>query len=531
MRGSIGHFRRRAPDRATRLADEFMAAVSERDDVQIPIATNDTALLRELMTRFDRAYGQTSLRFRAFSDCTLRCVDCRAERPAITSRMGQPCPNCGGQRAILRYQLIDPETIDADDVAALGRLWQAQAAQWWQKPGRPLARCDLCNAELARPSGWLHATNLLCERCVDELKAQALADLRQVPYLFGTWELRQAQAFRMLPRAGHLRLDADSLFSKFGFYDGDVPESFDEWRAAQGLEPIDWLLGGDWHWILVELVRTRLLPALNRTVEVGNIGGNHNPIRAVTVDGVEAEEFEQQVRDDLVEDLRPEYVEVPYREVEQLLQRSENGLFPLAPAVADTVRQLGLTPRQRVELRAIATTMSVGADEISAYGQILAGRRAVDPDEVRRSGAPEHEVDRALVARRAAELVARPDLVPRTFDLAHWVAIHRQLFQDTDEAAARVRPEVDVTQQLAALRELTADTASRTLAAVVPALVEARPFTRSLPWRVHNARSRRVLIQHALDRIGLTIDWKWLGADESYRTAADLEECFDLAIS
>src|SRR5437588_4704369 len=101
MRGPIGHLRRRASARAARLSYEFIAAVRERDDGEIPIATTDTVLLRELMTRVDRTYERTSLQFRAFSDCTLSCVDCRAEWPAITPGMGQPCPNCGGKHAIL----------------------------------------------------------------------------------------------------------------------------------------------------------------------------------------------------------------------------------------------------------------------------------------------------------------------------------------------------------------------------------------------------------------------------------------------
>lgn len=77
-----------------------------------------------------------------------------------------------------------------------------------------------------------------------------------------------------------------------------------------------------------------------------------------------------------------------------------------------------------------------------------------------------------------------------------------------------------------------AATASRTLAEVVPVLVEARPFASSVLHDAGNISSLRVLIQHALDRVGLSIDWKWLGHDgEAYQTAGDLADLFDLAVS
>ena len=40
-----------------------------------------------------------------------------------------------------------------------------------------------------------------------------------------------------------------------------------------------------------------------------------------------------------------------------------------------------------------------------------------------------------------------------------------------------------------------------------------------------------MLIQHALESVGLTIDWKWLGLeDENFTNADDLVELFERAI-
>ncbi|MES2596048.1 MAG: hypothetical protein V4662_11960 [Verrucomicrobiota bacterium] len=65
------------------------------------------------------------------------------------------------------------------------------------------------------------------------------------------------------------------LLSKWGFVDGDV---------------LDWLPSRfDRRQVLCRLVREYLLPVLMERVEVMEIVTNHNPIRAVTVDGVDVE--------------------------------------------------------------------------------------------------------------------------------------------------------------------------------------------------------------------------------------------------
>jgi len=65
-------------------------------------------------------------------------------------------------------------------------------------------------------------------------------------------------------------LDSSSLWSKYGFRDGD---SLTENRA-------DIAHGVSRHAVLVHLVRTHLLPALPRPVRVFEISTCHNPIRA-----------------------------------------------------------------------------------------------------------------------------------------------------------------------------------------------------------------------------------------------------------
>ena len=56
-----------------------------------------------------------------------------------------------------------------------------------------------------------------------------------------------------------------------------------------------------------------------------------------------------------------------------------------------------------------------------------------------RTYAEAFNAERQLTALRAAELVARPNLIARTFDAGHWKAIHRQIFQDVYEWAGEFR--------------------------------------------------------------------------------------------
>lgn len=72
-----------------------------------------------------------------------------------------------------------------------------------------------------------------------------------------------------------VELFASSLTSKWGFHDGDQLYFLHEF----GLGELNT------HETLIELVRTKLIPALPHKVELVEIICNHNPIRAVSIDG------------------------------------------------------------------------------------------------------------------------------------------------------------------------------------------------------------------------------------------------------
>lgn len=107
-----------------------------------------------------------------------------------------------------------------------------------------------------------------------------------------------------------LRLFSDGLLSRHGFNDGDAPDEFYDWLEEQGREYVPL----SWHRILRELVTRRLVPALDQQVETVCIGTSHNPVRARTVDGADAERFWSGEHDDAPR-LTPEFVEVPFAEV------------------------------------------------------------------------------------------------------------------------------------------------------------------------------------------------------------------------
>jgi hypothetical protein len=89
-----------------------------------------------------------------------------------------------------------------------------------------------------------------------------------------------------------LTLDAASLVSKFGFWDGDPPSWLEDRFVASWDDAEDeyGLLLNEWHGVLTSLVEERLVPAIRAAgheVETYRIDGNHNPIRASSVDGIE----------------------------------------------------------------------------------------------------------------------------------------------------------------------------------------------------------------------------------------------------
>lgn len=81
-----------------------------------------------------------------------------------------------------------------------------------------------------------------------------------------------------------LTLFSDGLLSKWGFWDGDMPDHVWDYCAAEGLTSVDW------HATLRRLVRNYLVPALDQSVEVVDIETIHNPVRASKVDGADVED-------------------------------------------------------------------------------------------------------------------------------------------------------------------------------------------------------------------------------------------------
>lgn len=78
-------------------------------------------------------------------------------------------------------------------------------------------------------------------------------------------------------------LDVESLFSKWGFRDGDLLKEW--WWDAMGEEP-----PFEHHDILYALVVAYLVPAVTQAgiqVDVYRIYTNHNPARTESVNGVE----------------------------------------------------------------------------------------------------------------------------------------------------------------------------------------------------------------------------------------------------
>jgi hypothetical protein len=106
-----------------------------------------------------------------------------------------------------------------------------------------------------------------------------------------------------------LRLYSVSLLSKWGFNDGDEPDSWLDWCEEQGVDYN--IVGWDWHAVLRQLVREHLLPKLEQRVVLVDIDTIHNPIRAESVDDVEIDWY-QDYPDDM---LTPEGVDIPYTEV------------------------------------------------------------------------------------------------------------------------------------------------------------------------------------------------------------------------
>ncbi|MFE9381390.1 hypothetical protein [Streptomyces sp. NPDC006855] len=107
-----------------------------------------------------------------------------------------------------------------------------------------------------------------------------------------------------------LTLFSTDLLSKWGFNDGDDPESWLDWCDERGID----YNAVDFPWAAI--VRQHLIPVIEQDITVVDIETIHNPIRAETVNGADVSEgWYGRVE---VPTLTPDHVDVPMAEVLRL---------------------------------------------------------------------------------------------------------------------------------------------------------------------------------------------------------------------
>jgi hypothetical protein len=121
----------------------------------------------------------------------------------------------------------------------------------------------------------------------------------------------------LTPYAGEpkLTLFSSGLLSKHGFSDGDAPDEYFDWLESQGREYYPF----PWHAVLCELVERHVVPVLDQKVTTVRISTTHNPIRAETVNGADAERYWYGGHEAGEPALTPEFVEVPMSEVARIV--------------------------------------------------------------------------------------------------------------------------------------------------------------------------------------------------------------------
>ena len=130
-----------------------------------------------------------------------------------------------------------------------------------------------------------------------------------------------------------LKLDTSGLLSKFGFSDGDILIDWagnreDVVSMARGSrEPPEWLNANIYEYdaALVDLVQRFILPVLDQKVEWEVIGTSHNPIRAISVDGLDIDVIFEKFPKTWPSLLTPKFVTIPEAEVIAALVRARKG--------------------------------------------------------------------------------------------------------------------------------------------------------------------------------------------------------------
>jgi cell filamentation protein len=165
-----------------------------------------------------------------------------------------------------------------------------------------------------------------------------------------------------------------------------------------------------------------------------------------------------------------------------------------------------------------------------------------------------HIAERALFFGRLQELRADPSLIERTFDTAHWKAIHHHLLQDMYEWAGEFRTvnmrhgdhgfadqkslEVLAEGFLAELRQVDMFAGQDKRHVVAGLAVTLQRVNAIHPFREGNGRTQRILAEHIAERAGYVLDWDRIGTEEQNEIMArsfdgDLEpllEALDRAV-
>lgn len=142
--------------------------------------------------------------------------------------------------------------------------------------------------------------------------------------------------------------------------------------------------------------------------------------------------------------------------------------------------------------------------------------------------------DRALSFVRHLELIENPQLVPRSFDVAHWQAIHRQLFGDLYSWAGQFRSvdmakfdgidrytpfvssdelEVHAAELLSWVRDEAMFAGGTRNATVAGLTVFTGTANLIHPFREGNGRTLRVLSEHVAEHAGYRLDWSAIPED------------------
>lgn len=176
-------------------------------------------LLRQLVRALEERYGSNALQARELFHSLVFCAGCMWQFPpsylmslqgmAVGRMIGATpgvdrfaktgaCTQCGATESLLVYDAVPSDSVTIADVEAIRDYWRDLALNWWNShQNRSSGICDYCDAQLARGDGYLCATDLICDACVQRgLMSEGLAQLQRDPNYYGNGLLRQVRALR-----------------------------------------------------------------------------------------------------------------------------------------------------------------------------------------------------------------------------------------------------------------------------------------------------------------------------------------------